>query len=118
MKYAEEIYEYLRTIPKGKVVTYGQIAAYLGNPKLARAVGNVLHANKNPDFYPCFRVVNREGCLAANFGAEGGEENQKERLEADGIEVLPVEPGSHASLRSKYRVELQRYQWQPEEDTE
>ncbi|MBQ7980243.1 MAG: MGMT family protein, partial [Oscillospiraceae bacterium] len=41
------IYEYLTTIPKGKVVTYGQIAEHLGNRHLARAVGNALH--KNPD---------------------------------------------------------------------
>lgn len=38
---------YLATIPKGKVVTYGQIAKYLGNKNLSRAIGNILH--KNPD---------------------------------------------------------------------
>ena len=43
----EEIYDFLRTIPKGKVVTYSQIAEHLGNKKLARVVGNVLH--NNPD---------------------------------------------------------------------
>ena len=42
-----EIYEYLTTIPNGKVVTYGQIAEHLGNKRLSRAVGNALH--KNPD---------------------------------------------------------------------
>lgn len=39
----EKVFEFLRTIPKGKVVTYGQIAENLGNKKLARVVGNILH---------------------------------------------------------------------------
>ena len=43
----EKVYKYLTNIPKGKVVTYGQIAEYLGNKKLARVVGNILH--NNPD---------------------------------------------------------------------
>ena len=41
------VYEYLTRIPKGKVVTYGQIAEYLGNKHLAQTVGNILH--ENPD---------------------------------------------------------------------
>ena len=45
----EKVYEFLRTIPKGKVVTYGQIAEYLGNKKLARVVGNILHNNPDKD---------------------------------------------------------------------
>ena len=43
----EEVYEYLREIPKGKVVTYGQIGTALGNKGYARAIGNILH--DNPD---------------------------------------------------------------------
>ena len=43
----EKVFNYLTTVPKGKVVTYGQIASYLGNRKLARVVGNILH--NNPD---------------------------------------------------------------------
>ena len=41
----EKVFNYLTTVPKGKVVTYGQIASYLGNRKLARVVGNILHNN-------------------------------------------------------------------------
>ena len=47
-----KVYEFLLTIPKGKVVTYGQIAEYLGNKKLARVVGNILHNNPNEEKYP------------------------------------------------------------------
>ena len=43
----EKVYEFLLTIPKGKVATYSQIAEHLGNKKLARVVGNILHNNSN-----------------------------------------------------------------------
>ena len=56
-----KVYEYLRTIPKGKVVTYGQIAEYLGNKKFVRIVGNILHVNPDPIKYPCYKVVNSKG---------------------------------------------------------
>ena len=92
----EKVYEYLLAIPKGKVVTYGQIAKYLGNPKLARVVGNILHNNPNEEKYPCYKVVNSKGQLSANF-AFGGIEQQKEKLEADGITV------------SNYKVDLEKY---------
>ena len=45
----QAVYEYLATIPKGKVVTYGQIAKFLGNENLARTVGNILHENPDGD---------------------------------------------------------------------
>lgn len=93
-----EVYEYLRTIPKGKVVTYGQIAEHLGNKKLSRVVGNILHINPDPIKYPCYKVVNNNGQLAHQFG-DGGIEVQKERLEKDGIEVID------------YHVDLKKYQY-------
>ena len=49
----EKVFNYLTTVPKGKVVTYGQIASYLGNRKLARVVGNILHNNPDKNKYPC-----------------------------------------------------------------
>ena len=83
----QKVYDFLRTIPKGKVVTYGQIAAHLGNKNLARAVGNILHANPDPDQYPCYKVVSARGKLSPHF-AFGGMEEQKRRLEADCIAVI------------------------------
>ena len=83
---SEDVYAALRAIPEGKVTTYGDLAAHLGDRRMARAVGNILHANPDPDRTPCFRVVNRDGRLAAHFG-DGGAEGQRRRLERDGIEV-------------------------------
>lgn len=80
----EKVYAYLETIPKGKVTTYGRLAEQLGNKKLARVVGNVLHHNPDPGRYPCHRVVNSKGCLAEHY-AFGGAAAQRKRLEEEGI---------------------------------
>ena len=82
----QKVYEYLTRIPKGKVVTYGQIAAALGNVHLCRRVGAILHQNPNPEEYPCYKVVNSRGKLSARF-AFGGADGQRLRLEEDGITV-------------------------------
>lgn len=95
----QKVYTYLRKIPKGKVVTYGQIGEYLGNKNYARVIGNILHNNEDPIKYPCYKVVNSKGKLAKNFGDLGGIETQKKRLINDGIEVI------------NYKVDLNKYQW-------
>lgn len=83
----QKVYDFLLTIPKGKVATYGQIAEYFGNKKLARVIGNILHNNPDEDKYPCYKVVNSKGDLSKQF-AFGGIEKQKEKLEKDGITVI------------------------------
>ncbi len=84
---SKRIYEAVKKIPKGKVATYGQVAAMAGNPKMSRAVGNALHKNPDPAGIPCFRVVNSKGELSGEF-AFGGKGRQQALLEADGIEVI------------------------------
>ena len=86
MSFFEEVYELLKTIPYGKVTTYGDIAKALGRPRSSRIVGYALHVNPDPDNIPCYKVVNREGYLAPAF-AFGGEEAQKAMLEGEGIVV-------------------------------
>lgn len=83
---SKRIYEAVKKIPKGRVATYGRIAELAGDKKMARAVGNALHKNPNPDEIPCYRVVNVKGELAGEF-AFGGKGAQARLLEADGIEV-------------------------------
>lgn len=94
----EKVYDFLKTIPKGKVVTYGQIAEAAGNPRAARAVGNILHSNPNGDEIPCYKAVDSKGRLSEHY-AFGGIEKQKERLEKEGIEV------------ENYRVDLNKYKF-------
>ena len=82
----KRIYEAVKKIPKGHVATYSKVAEMAGNPRMARAVGNALHKNPDPEHIPCFRVVNAKGELAGEF-AFGGAGEQAKLLEADGIEV-------------------------------
>lgn len=84
---SKRIYEAVKQIPRGKVATYGQVAALAGDKKMSRAVGNALHKNPDPDSIPCYRVVNSKGELAGEF-AFGGKGAQVRLLEADGIEVV------------------------------
>ena len=90
------IYEVVKKIPRGKVATYGQVAEMAGEKKMARAVGNALHKNPEPDVIPCYRVVNAKGELSGEF-AFGGAGRQAELLRKDGI---VVENG---------RVDLEKY---------
>lgn len=83
----KRIYEAVKKIPRGKVATYGQVAEMAGDKKMARAVGNALHKNPDPNGIPCYRVVNATGELAGEF-AFGGEGAQRKLLEADGIAVV------------------------------
>lgn len=95
---SKRIYDAVKKIPYGYVATYGQIAEVAGDKKMARAVGNALHKNPDPDNIPCFRVVNSKGELAGEF-AFGGAGAQARLLEAEGIEVIDG------------KVDLKRFQW-------
>ncbi len=79
----EQVYEVVRKIPEGKVMTYGQIAEKVGT-KDARKVGWALHANPDGSDVPCHRVVNKNGRLAPGY-AFGGPDEQKNRLITEGI---------------------------------
>jgi O-6-methylguanine DNA methyltransferase len=95
---SKRIYEAVKKIPYGHVATYSQVAEIAGDKKMARAVGNALHKNPDPDHIPCFRVVNAKGELAGEF-AFGGPGAQAKLLEAEGISV------------SDGKVDLSKYQW-------
>lgn len=82
----DRIYEVVKNIPRGAVMTYGEVAALAGNPRWARVVGYALHANPDPKHIPCYRVVNRQGQVSRAF-AFGGGNAQILLLRADGIEV-------------------------------
>lgn len=83
----DQVYELVKRVPSGRVVTYGQIAQKLGTWD-ARKVGWALHDNKEGSGVPCHRVVNKLGGLAANFAFYGDRE-QRRRLEEEGVPFLP-----------------------------
>jgi O-6-methylguanine DNA methyltransferase len=74
-------------IPKGQVMTYGEVAEKAGNPKSARAVGAIMKQNYNPDV-PCHRVVGSGGNLG---GYNRGVENKVKILEKEGA-LIPIKP--------------------------
>ena len=85
--YFENVYDLVKKVPKGKVVTYGEIARAIGNPRMSRQVGWALHVNPKPGVIPCHRVVNRFGELSSAF-AFGGVNRQAELLSEEGVEVI------------------------------
>ena len=62
MTFTKKVFAVVRTIPAGKTMTYKEVAAAAGKPLAARAVGNILTTNYDPDI-PCHRVVRSDGKL-------------------------------------------------------
>lgn len=78
----QRVYQVVKRIPAGRVMTYGQIAKILGT-RDARRVGHALHANRDPKV-PCHRVVAKDGRLAPSY-AFGGAGEQKAKLLTEGV---------------------------------
>lgn len=100
--YFQRVYQIVARIPEGKVATYGQIAAMLGNPRGARTVGWAMQAAPAHLKLPCHRVVNKSGIPAPVY-AFGGSENQRAWLEAEGI-----------TFGADGRIEMKKHLWMPE----
>ena len=80
-----DVYKLLIRIPNGKVTTYGDIAKQLGNKKLARSVGKILHNNPDPIIVPCHKVVLSNGKIG---GYAYGLKMKKNLLKKEGIIIL------------------------------
>lgn len=101
--FAQKVYELVAQIPRGRVMTYGQIAALCGAAWAAWEVGQIAHTG--PEDLPWQRVVNKQGGLARGW-PNGGYEGHKAALEADGIEV-----------DEDYRVKVNELLWNPQQTT-
>lgn len=93
----QQVYEIVKLIPEGKVMTYGQIAKKIGT-RDARKIGWALHANPSKET-PCHRVVSKDGRVAKNFAFDG-EDEQIRRLEAEGV-----------TFKDKFHVDLAKHQF-------
>lgn len=81
----DRVYEVVRQIPKGRVATYGQVAALIGEPRKARFVGFAMHSSPGmAGGVPCHRVVFKDGSLAPGY-AFGGADAQRAMLESEGV---------------------------------
>jgi len=82
----DRIYAVVRQIPHGRVLTYGDVAALAGMPRHARLVGYALHALVHPTEVPWHRVINHKGGISAGRAWPGGEQLQRNLLEAEGVQ--------------------------------
>jgi|MGYP006095176323 methylated-DNA-[protein]-cysteine S-methyltransferase len=83
-KFQIKVWEYLKTIPKGKVKTYKQVAIGINSPKSARAVANACAKNPYAPNIPCHRVVKSDGSLGG-YSAKGGIKTKKILLKKEGF---------------------------------
>lgn len=88
----QRVYERTRAIPPGQVLTYGELAAEMGDRNLARAIGQTMGANPFAPIVPCHRVL-AAGGKAGGFSATGGAVTKWRILEIEGYR-----PGGQASL--------------------
>lgn len=96
--FTQKIYALARSIPKGKVATYGQLAKIAGNPNAARAVGTAMRCNPDIPATPCHRVVASDGSLTG-YSAGKGISTKRTMLETEGV------------LFKGEKVDLARSQW-------
>jgi methylated-DNA-protein-cysteine methyltransferase related protein len=95
------VWQIVSRVPQGKVVTYGQIAAMLGNPRAARTVGWALHSLPDESDAPWWRVINSQGRISTDCG-EHSPNLQRYLLEKEGI-----------VFNDRDRVDLDVFQWRP-----
>jgi methylated-DNA-protein-cysteine methyltransferase-like protein len=82
--FAANVYRIVKKCPRGKIVSYGGVAAMLGQPRAARAVGKALNALPDGTDVPWWRVVNSRGEVSIR-GVQHGEILQRTLLEREGI---------------------------------
>lgn len=99
--FRERVIEIVKSVPVGRVVTYGQVALLAGAPRCARQVGMVLNGLRAPEAVPWQRVINAQGKLSTY--KIGGGELQRALLEAEGVE-----------FDDAGRVDFERFRWDPD----
>jgi len=83
--FEEKVYKLCRSIPKGKVAIYGQLARLAGNRKAARAVGYYMKTNEDVPHTPCHRVVAADGSLTG-YSGRGGIAGKRKMLIREGVQ--------------------------------
>ena len=83
--FRSEILQHIRSIPFGKVMSYGEVAAMVGLSGAARAIGGAMASNPVPIIIPCHRIVGANGKLTG-FSAPGGIKLKKYLLQMEGVE--------------------------------
>ena len=98
-EFSRKVIEIVRAVPRGKVVSYGQVAVYAGVPRAARGVGWILRQAKDRSI-PWWRVINNKGFISIKGNWEHEAEEQRELLRSEGIEV-----------NEKFEVDIDKYRY-------
>ena len=85
-KFQKKVWDYLKTIRKGTVKTYKQVAIAINRPKSARAVANAVGKNPFAPKIPCHRVIRSDGSLGG-YSGKGGVKTKKLLLKREGVIV-------------------------------
>ena len=101
--FKQRVYDLVAQIPEGRVMTYGQIAAFCGAAWAAWEVGQIAHTG--PEGLPWQRVVNKQGGLAAGW-PNGGRMAHRLRLEAEGVNVS-----------DDFKIDIATLLWNPDQTT-
>jgi methylated-DNA-protein-cysteine methyltransferase-like protein len=100
----KHVYDFVRRVPRGSVVTYGQVALELGAPSAARAVGYALHFLPAENDVPWWRVINARGAISLK-GRGASADLQRKLLEREGV-----------VFAANDTCDLRRYRWWPGAD--
>jgi len=98
--FTRQVKTVLRSIPQGRVATYGQVAALAGREHGARGVSWILHSSAEAAGLPWHRVIGGRGVIS--LPRRRGFEEQRRRLVAEGV-----------SVSADGRIDLERFQWEP-----
>jgi O-6-methylguanine DNA methyltransferase len=79
------VHKVVQSVPKGRVITYRDVAIAVGKPGAARAVGNVMRCNPDTDVTPCHRVVRADGSVGGYNGGYDEAGRKVKRLRAEGV---------------------------------
>lgn len=99
--FKQKVIDVVKLIPRGKVVSYGQIALYIGVPRSARQVGFTLRQIGIEADIPWWRVINQKGKISIDGNLNADRNLQKKLLEAEGIEV------------KEFQVSMEKYRFIP-----
>jgi methylated-DNA-protein-cysteine methyltransferase-like protein len=102
VSFRDGVYRVVQLCPRGRVLTYGQVALLVGAPRAARVVGGALHLLAGDRGVPWWRVVNRHGTISTRC-PEHAMWEQAERLRAEGVAVDET-----------LSLDLKQYQWWPD----
>jgi O-6-methylguanine DNA methyltransferase len=84
MPFTQRVFEVVRRIPKGKTLTYGEVARRAGSPGAARAVGNIMATNRDRTV-PCHRVIRSDGEMGGYN--RGGAKRKRMLLKKEGVRL-------------------------------